>query len=828
MKLIPTTGVLRSSVLRSLLLLLLGTGISPATVFTYRYFRFHPTKLRPTGTTLVQLAEFQFFNGTTPIPTAGVVVTDANNTTVPTATSETPDKAFDGITTTPANKWLDVSYLASELVFDFGTATAIDGYNFFTANDTPTRDPVSWTIEGTNDLNAGWTTLDVVTDFATNAARNAAASPTNFVLPVAPKPSILEFDQFDLTSGFIVKNGSSVNLFGQTALAASAAITSSAGGAALPVPTPNDGGQVAVIPPPNADTTYTLTATSAGGTATATYFIRSVSGATLNYRYVRYSPMALRGGGLSIQMSNFEFTNAGTKVPVATVTTTAPVQPNEGIANLIDTENGTVTKWFSATYKPVIFDFGSVQPFDSYAFSTANDSSDRDPVKWIIEGSTDGTTYTQIENMTTITYPTTLTRNTASPSIPLPGSNVAPSVTFTSTTPVVLPGDPVTLTYSTSGATSVTTTGFTSAGLSGTVTLNPTATTTYTVKATGASGLSTTNTLTVSVPVNPTGIINYPDFETAPEIATLGSAVILNDFVTFPSNPNKKRLRLTPQAGGQTGSAWSLLPVKLSDGFETTFDAQLVNTQFTNGADGIAFTIQNSPDRYLAMPSTEIQFASNAVTITLDSFNDHAADRNETQANLELFVGSSWKQTFNLSTAGTNPLSLAKGLNGNFLVTGAGVAPYKVRIVYIPGFLSVYLDDHLVVDKFAVNLADPAVGAVDATTGKGYVGFSARTGGLNEYQDILDWVLTPTTAVVTSPLAITSSVFTFGSPSSSLAVTWTSSAGKTYRITESSDLVTWTPVGSTVPSAGASTSTTVNFTKTTKDFYRVEEVAAAP
>lgn len=825
MKLTPTTGVFRSSVLRSLLLLVLGTEISSATVYTYRYFRFHPTKLRPTGTTLVQLSEFQFFNGSTAIPTAGVVVTDSGNTAAHTATSETPEKAFDGITT---NKWLDGAYLSSELVFDFGTPTAIDRYNFYTANDATTRDPVSWTIEGSADPVAnGWTTLDVVTDFATNAARNALASPSNFVLPASPKPSIVEFGMYDPGAGFIVKNGVPVQLYAETTLATTASISSSAGGSPITVPNPNTGASITVNPPSNADTTYTLTATSSGGTASQSFFIRSVSGATLNYRYVRYTPVALRGGGASIQLSNFEFTNAGVKVPIATATTTAPVQPNEGIANLIDTENGTTfTKWFSSSYKPVIFDFGSVQAFDSYDFSTANDSADRDPVKWILEGSTDGTTYTQIENMTNITFPTTTARNTASISIPLPGSQVAPSVQFTSSTPTILAGDPVTLTYTTSGAASVTTTGFTSTDLSATVTVNPTATTTYTVKATSAGGISTTNTVTVTVPVNPTGIINYPDFETAPEIATLGSAVILNDFTTFSSNPNKKRLRLTPQAGGQTGSAWSVLPVKLSDGFETTFDAQIVNTQYINGADGVAFTIQNSASKYLATPSTELQFASNAVTIALDSFNDHAGDRSETQANLEIFIGTTWKATYNLSVTGLN---LAKGSGGTYLVTGPTAVPYKVRIVYTPGALSVYLDGTLVVDKFAVDLADPAVGAVDATTGKGYVGFSARTGGLNEYHDILDWVLTPTSVVATNPLTITSSAFTFGSPTSQLALTWTSNAGKTYQVTESSDLVTWSPVGSTIASAGSTTtSTTVNFTKTTKDFYRVEEVTAVP
>jgi len=57
-----------------------------------------------------------------------------------------PSFAIDGVSTT---KWLDLG--GRPLLINFPQQVNIDSYTFFTASDTPERDPVRWRLEGSND-----------------------------------------------------------------------------------------------------------------------------------------------------------------------------------------------------------------------------------------------------------------------------------------------------------------------------------------------------------------------------------------------------------------------------------------------------------------------------------------------------------------------------------------------------------------------------------------------------------------------------------------------------------------------------------------------------
>jgi len=73
----------------------------------------------------------------------------------------------------------------------------------------------------------------------------------------------------------------------------------------------------------------------------------------------------------------------------------------------------------------------------------------------------------------------------------------------------------------------------------------------------------------------------------------------------------------------------------------------------------------------------------------------------------------------------------------------------------------------------------------------------------------------------TAPLALTASSFDFSG--GNLNVTFTSQSGKNYQITHSTSLSgTWTAVGNPIAATAASTTASVPFTKTDKDFFRVE------
>jgi hypothetical protein len=810
MKSIFPSGSLTSTLLRSLLIFGIGSQIASAAVFSYRYFRFTPTKLKG-AVELVQLSEFEFFNGATPVPTAGILVTDPGDTRTP----ELPPNVVDG---NFATKWLDYTFESSSLTFDFGTAKAVDSYNYVTGNDTPDRDPVSWTIEGSSD-GTSWALLDTITDFAPTTARSQLATTTNFVLPANPAPVITEFDFFDFNQLNIVPNGTTdLDLFLIYSGAATAKVTNDFNNTSIPVPVDVPNTDVLVSPPNSRDTVYTFTATSSKGQSSSKNFIiRSVQPQTQSYRYVRYTPVKVRGGppNTTIQLSNFSFSFGSVPLTGITATNAGGASPaGQDITKLVDVESGTPTKWLSTNLNPVIFDLGAQVSFDHYSFSTGDDHPERDPVQWLLEGSNDKTTWTLIDNVTAFDATTTTLRSTSSADLPIPGTTSPPAAILSSSSSFITTGEAVTLTYSSAGASSIAITpGVTTSGLSGTVSVSPATTTTYTLTATSAGGKTATQSVTVTVQV-PLGSINYPNFESSSDLTLIGNAKVLNDHATFSNGPDAKRLRLTDISSlNQNGSAWSYSKMKVRDGFETTFDANLAFPVYVNGADGIAFTIQNNSAKYNATPYSNLELKDSSVSIVLDSFADLAG---ETQANLEVYTGTTLTKMYNLDSAG---LKVALGYKGNYLVTNPTVAPYHVKIDYVPGSLSVYVDDILVVNQLAVNLG--TANAVDSD-GKAWVGFSAKTHNIVAYHDIVNWSLTTGVPSATNPLAITSTAFTFGA-SPQVILTFSSNSGTKYKATQSADLATWTQVGSTVTALGPSTSITVPFVAGSKGFFRIEQ-----
>lgn len=731
--------------------LLLGVLPASSAEFTYRYFRFEPTKaINSNGS--IQLAEFTFshegtvlnLNNRNTTGTDVVPVTVSSGGQDP-AGAEGPGKVIDGMPlvtgdTENHTKWFQGApfNIANALTFDFGDGTpvTVDSYNFCTGNDSVgfNRTPVSWQVSGSDD-GTTWDLLDIRNDVA--IINQNYTYQAGFELPAGIPPVVYFFEvlnnDFEGTSS-IVFNGDPVTLdwdtqYGDTVTLNDGTTTTEEFESAAKV----------VTPPSNATTVYTLGVESEGfPLLEKTATVRAVEGGTESYRYVRFKITERRGGGAAglVQLGEFEFYNGDSavpanKVPVLTATNVGGSNSGEGstsnekVEKLIDGDYAT--KWLDGNNQPVVFDFGTTLSFDRYLFVTGNDAPDRDAVRWTLEGSDDLTTWDLIENVD-FTYPTPLIRGASTREIPFPGASLPPQInSFVGNSATVISGESVTFTYTTSAAASVTLDpgGMVLPATSGTVTVTPTEDTTYTLTAVGGQPANTAvSSLNVTVIADPgVDVIAYDDFTAAgPEIALIGSAGYAVD-----------RLRVTPELASQQGAAWFLKKQSVTSGFEATFGMSL-NQENPNGfvsADGLAFVVQNSPSGTTALGTGENGVTQNALNIKFKSFGFEFA----TASLVEVRSGT---EVLASQAVGLTPGAELYGLPGHPYTLGSlSTDPaYQVRVVYVPGDLDVYVDGIAIIQNVDVDIA--AIGAADGA-GESVFGFTARTGGNIQNSDITDW-----------------------------------------------------------------------------------------
>jgi hypothetical protein len=798
-------------VLRGLLLYTLVTDLASAAAANYRYYRFRATSLRGI-TPYVQLSEFRFFNGTAPV--TNLAASDPSPGSSPTA--ETAPNSVDGSLST---KWLDYDFTKGALLFDFGTPTVITAYNYYTANDAPERDPSGWELAGTNDpAKLNWTVIDTITGFIANPNRFTIATPVNFVLPEQPPPSIEEF-QYDYAQDNIVINGGAASLLAYVSYSLSADISSDAPGSS-PVPVSQDDEVlVTVRPPANALTAYTLTARGSDGNITRSLPVRTVAGANLTYRYLRFTPIELAKGGSSINLGDFEFKNGNTAVPVAAISNPGgAVVEGKELSQLID-DPSSGSEWTSSNLAPVIFDFGAAPVlYSSYSFTTGNTAGGA-PVKWIMEGSSDGNAWTLVENVY-FRFNSPLTTQTATGNLPFSGTSLVPFTRISTNIADSEAGEDVILSWKVLGAAAAAVTPDIGAvAASGSMTISPAVTTTYAISATGTTGYAGQSAATLNVFPSIPSSFTYANFNDPSLIATTGFASVLDDYPHFTAAGDVNRIRLTDTNSREQGTAWYKIPLMLQNGFDTSFDAFIANLDYFNGAEGMAFVVQATPETTAALNNGTIYLPDHAVTVALTASPAQAGGTN--YASLQVFKGGESLAAVNLAAGGLN---LAHGYQRNYLADYLNPAaiPYHLRVVYVnPGALSVFVDNVQVIAGLSVNLED--AGAVDAK-GRSYVGFTGLTGGLAETHDVTAWSMA-TTAAPVLPLAILSA--TFDTAAKTLALTWSSVAGKTYRITQSTDLATWTqvPGSGNVLATSASSNANLSYDATAaRGFFRVEEV----
>jgi len=271
---------------------------------------------------------------------------------------------------------------------------------------------------------------------------------------------------------------------------------------------------------PAANTTYTLSATNASGTTNATTEVIVLGpGPFRHYRFVptkdRQGGTPPGAGGEDFQIAEFQMLRNGTWIPCPASGVTAPgaskpVTDSEGARKANDnspifvasgqagnTSSGD-SKWNDSGMPPLQYDFGVTTDVNGYRICTANDSEERDPVSWRVEGSHDGANWVLVDQKTD--YATTTDRNTYLADFTI-APFAGPEITFTASAPQIVTGGSSTLNWSVTGADpgsiSIDQTIGTVAA-SGSQSVSPTTTTTYNLTATGG-GVTKSKTVTIQV-----------------------------------------------------------------------------------------------------------------------------------------------------------------------------------------------------------------------------------------------------------------------------------------------------------------------------------------
>ena len=154
----------------------LARSRKPVAGGTYLYYRWRITNVRNFSiANSVQASEFVFQSGGVDTrPTATVTNPGGNN-----PAGELPANLYDNNLTTKALDFNIKTLNVSIFLYTFSTAQTFTGYRWATANDSDDRDPITWTVEGSNN-NSTWTTLHTVTNYAPTATRNTYVGPWTY------------------------------------------------------------------------------------------------------------------------------------------------------------------------------------------------------------------------------------------------------------------------------------------------------------------------------------------------------------------------------------------------------------------------------------------------------------------------------------------------------------------------------------------------------------------------------------------------------------------------------------------------------------------------
>ncbi|MBM3862423.1 MAG: hypothetical protein FJ385_00505 [Verrucomicrobia bacterium] len=254
---------------------------------------------------------------------------------------------------------------------------------------------------------------------------------------------------------------------------------------------------------PTADTTYTLTATNAAGTKTRPATIRVKTLGLATYKYVRFTPTALRDPlSNTMQLAELQILSGTTRlVPQSTIA--------NGSNKELAIDGNVATLWTKSNYLTgsspgayYVMTFAQPAAITGYRLGTAPDSPQFDPVSWKLEGSLDGFIWVILDEVTDSNL--TAGRQRYSSALPVITNDVAPAGapvinSFTASATTLKEGAATTLSWDVSNATAVSVTDVGTVAASGSASVSPSSTLTYYLVADNASGR---NVASVTIQVN--------------------------------------------------------------------------------------------------------------------------------------------------------------------------------------------------------------------------------------------------------------------------------------------------------------------------------------
>jgi hypothetical protein len=220
--------------------------------------------------------------------------------------------------------------------------------------------------------------------------------------------------------------------------------------------------------------------------------------------------------------------------------------------------------------------------------------------------------------------------------------------------------------------------------------------------------------------------VDFPTFKGASKMLDRNGAA---DLVFAPGGSHQRILRLTTGGYEQSGSAWALPRIDLSQSFETTFKAYLHHGR--PGADGIAFLVQGTGPRALGGWGGGLGFRGikKSVAVEFDTFQ-------------------------NTPDPSSNHLAVALNGDPDHATASADPSiplygrPFTARISYdaTAHRLRAYVKS-LRAGSVAEQVLDQPIDlAAETGVGAAWVGFTAGTGTALSKQDIYSWSVRGTEA----------------------------------------------------------------------------------
>ena len=242
--------------------------------------------------------------------------------------------------------------------------------------------------------------------------------------------------------------------------------------------------------------------------------------------------------------------------------------------------------------------------------------------------------------------------------------------------------------------------------------------------------------LVLSRPAAAQDCFYYPDFCSDDE--SVDGLNLVPD--PAPPVPVDCVLRLVSADTWQRGAAWRTTKQHVENGFSTKFEFQLHDCRDGNRegcADGFAFVVQNHSDTAIARAGGNIGYGGdesgegqgipNSIAVEFDIYRNWDSPTYDPDPN-----------HISVHTRGTAPNSSDHddSLGCESEIADLPGANHSVRIEYLPGMLSIFLDD----------MSDPVLDVpvdlgqtLSLDDGKAWVGFTAATGGEWANHDIINW-----------------------------------------------------------------------------------------